>query len=169
MWLQVLLEYGKSTVSRRLAEKKKKSVLLEGDEIYHHVIGSYISPWKEGNHLDVFWKVVLETINIYLGNGYDVIFNYIVGEKDLVILQERFCEYKIKFIVLMANENTIIKRDLEREEDCRMGKRAIELLQNFRNKEIERKYIIESDNLNIDEIIDIIDNDNKFYIGEKYE
>ena len=45
----------------------------------------------------------------------------------------------------------------------------IELLQNFRNKEIERKYIIETDNLNIDEIIDIIDNDNKFYIGEKYE
>lgn len=169
MWLQVLLEYGKSTVSKRLAEKKKKSVLLEGDEIYHHVIGSYISPWKEGNHLDVFWKVVLETINIYLENGYDVIFNYIVGEKDLVILQERFCEYKIKFIVLMANENTIIKRDLERQEDCRMGKRAIELLQNFRNKEIERKYIIETDNLNIDEIIDIIDNDNKFYIGEKYE
>ena len=36
-------------------------------------------------------------------------------------------------------------------------------------KEIERKYIIETDNLNIDEIIDIIDNDNKFYIGEKYE
>ena len=153
----------------RLAEKKKKSVLLEGDEIYHHVIGSYISPWKEGNHLDVFWKVVLETINIYLENGYDVIFNYIVGEKDLVILQERFCEYKIKFIVLMANENTVVKRDLERQEDCRMGKRAIELLQNFRNKEIERKYIIETDNLNIDEIIDIIDNDNKFYIGEKYE
>lgn len=147
----------------------KKSVLLEGDEIYHHVIGSYISPWKEGNHLDVFWEVVLETINIYLENGYDVIFNYIVGEKDLVILQERFCEHKIKFIVLMANENTIIKRDLERQEDCRMGKRAIELLQNFRNKEIERKYIIETDNLNIDEIIDIIDNDNKFYIGEKYE
>ena len=94
----------------------KKSVLLEGDEIYHHVIGSYISPWKEGNHLDVFWEVVLETINIYLENGYDVIFNYIVGEKDLVILQERFCEHKIKFIVLMANENTIIKRDLERQQ-----------------------------------------------------
>lgn len=69
----------------------------------------------------------------------------------------------------MANENTIIKRDLERQEDCRMGKRAIELLQNFRNKEIERKYIIETDNLNIDEIINIIDKNDKFYIGEKYE
>lgn len=69
----------------------------------------------------------------------------------------------------MANENTIIKRDLERQEECRMGKRAIELLQNFRNKEIERKYIIETDNLNIDKIINIIDKNDKFYIGEKHE
>lgn len=84
-------------------------------------------------------------------------------------MKEKFSEYKIKFVVLMANEDTIVKRDLEREEDCRMGKRAIELLQNFRNKEIERKYIIETDNLNIDEIINIIDKNDKFYIGEKYE
>ena len=28
---------GKSTISRKLAENSKKSVLIEGDEIYHHV------------------------------------------------------------------------------------------------------------------------------------
>ena len=128
-----------------------------------------MSPWKEGNHLEVFWKVVLETIKIYLENGYDVIFNYIVNEKDLVVMKEKFSEYKIKFVVLMANEDTIVKRDIEREEDCRMGKRAIELLQSFRRKKIDDKYIIKTDNLNIDEIIDIIDKNDKFYIGEKHE
>ena len=41
-------------------------------------------------------------------------------------MKEKFSEYKIKFVVLMANEDTIVKRDLEREEDCRMGKRVID-------------------------------------------
>ena len=37
---------------------KEKSVLIEGDDIYGQVIGSYTSAWKEGNHLDIFWKEV---------------------------------------------------------------------------------------------------------------
>ena len=42
---------GKSTISKRLATLKEKSVLIEGDDIYGQVIGSYVSAWKEGNHL----------------------------------------------------------------------------------------------------------------------
>lgn len=48
---------GKSTISKKIAERKNKSVLLEGDDIYHQVIGGYIPAWKEGNHLKIFWKV----------------------------------------------------------------------------------------------------------------
>lgn len=33
---------GKSTISRKIAELKNKSVLIEGDDIYHHVVGGYI-------------------------------------------------------------------------------------------------------------------------------
>ena len=35
---------GKSTISKKLAESLDKSVLLEGDDIYHHVVGGYVSP-----------------------------------------------------------------------------------------------------------------------------
>ena len=35
---------GKSTVSKAIAESLEKSVLLEGDEVYHHVVGSYVPP-----------------------------------------------------------------------------------------------------------------------------
>lgn len=38
---------GKSTISRKLAQISNKSVLIEGDEIYAHVISSYQSAWKE--------------------------------------------------------------------------------------------------------------------------
>ena len=50
---------GKSTISQKIAETKTKSALIEGDEIYHQVVGGYTPAWKEGNHLDTFWKMVL--------------------------------------------------------------------------------------------------------------
>lgn len=52
---------GKSTVLRKIAESKK-SVLIEGDDIYHQVIGGYVQARKEENHLDVFWKICISTI-----------------------------------------------------------------------------------------------------------
>ena len=33
---------GKSTISKGIAESLKKSVLLEGDDFYHQVVGSYV-------------------------------------------------------------------------------------------------------------------------------
>ena len=44
---------GKSTISKLLAEKLERSVLIEGDDVYHFVVGGYVAPWKNGNHLDV--------------------------------------------------------------------------------------------------------------------
>ena len=64
---------GKSTISKEIAQSKTKSVLIEGDEIYSQVIGGYISAWKEGKHLEVFWKICLDMIDTYLSAGYDVV------------------------------------------------------------------------------------------------
>ena len=69
---------GKSTISKELAMSSNKSVLIEGDNIYHQVIGGYTPAWKDGNHLQTFWKVCMNIFQIYLDDGYDVIFNYIV-------------------------------------------------------------------------------------------
>ena len=55
---------GKSTISNMIAESKEKSALIEGDTIYHQVIGGYEVAWKEGNHLDTFWKVCIRLLSI---------------------------------------------------------------------------------------------------------
>ena len=67
---------GKSTVSRRIAETKKKSALIEGDDIYGQIKGGYIDPWEEGNYLDTFWKLCLSQMKIYLEDGFDVVFSF---------------------------------------------------------------------------------------------
>ena len=127
---------GKSTVSKQIAQIKEKSVLIEGDDIYNQVIGSYKSPWKEGNHLDTFWKVSIETIRIYLKDGYDVIFNYIIDEEDLEKIIKEVNGFKIKFVCLLTNEEDLIKRDKERPEDCQMGDRCLVLLNSFKKKNL---------------------------------
>ena len=153
---------GKSTISKKIAESKKKSALIEGDEIYHQVVGGYVQAWKEGNHLETFWKVCINTIKTYLEDGYDVVFNYIVTPTPLQIMKKEFENYSIKFVVLLVDETTLLSRDKERPEDCQMKDRCITLLNNFKNNNYNNQNILDTTNLSIDETVDIIENDNRF-------
>lgn len=155
---------GKSTISRKIAESKNKSVLIEGDDIYNQVIGGYIQAWKKGNHLNIFWKVCIKTIKIYLEEGYDVIFNYIVTLKPLSQMKEEFKDYTIKFIVLLVDEITLLLRDKERQENCQMNERCITLLKKFKNYNFNKQNILDTSNYTINETVSIIENDNRFII-----
>ena len=155
---------GKSTLSKALAKSKSKSALIEGDEIYHQVIGSYIPAWKDGNHLDIFWKICLNNINTYLSNGYDVIFNYIINPKSLDFLKESLKNYPVKFIVLIADKNILLQRDKERPFDCQMNERCLVLLEKFKNMEFNKNHFLDTTNLSVIETIDIIEKNNKFLL-----
>ena len=145
---------GKTTVSKCLAEKLDKSVLLEGDDFYHHVISGYVSAWKEGNHLDIFWKVVIDTINNYLNTGYDVVFNYIINKEEFDKLSLIFKDIDTKFIVLIANSETLLERDSKRPIDCQMKERCTILLNSFLDYGFDNKYFLDEENLSIDEVVD---------------
>ena len=155
---------GKSTVSKRLAQNLSKSALIEGDEIYHQVIGGYIPAWKEGNHLQTFWKVCINIVRNYLEDGFDVVFNYIVTPENLALLKNEFKNYTIKFIVLLVDESTLLLRDKERPLDCQMKERCITLLNNFKNSNYNINNILDTTNLSINQIANIIENDNRFIL-----
>lgn len=148
---------GKSTISRRIAESKNKSALIEGDEIYHQVVGGYVQAWKEGNHLDTFWKICLSSIETYLEDGYDVIFNYIVNPENVELIKNKLKNHTIKFVVLVVDEKTLLLRDKERPEDCQMKERCIVLLNSFKNKNYNAQNILDTTNLSVNETIDIIE------------
>ena len=140
---------GKSTVSKILAQKLNKSSFIEGDEIYHQIIGWYIPAWKSGNHLQTFWKICINTIRIYLDDGFDVVFNYIITPENLELLKNEFKNYTIKFIVLLVDKSTLLLRDKERPEDCQMKERCITLLNNFKNRNYDNNNILDTTNLSI--------------------
>lgn len=155
---------GKSTVSKRLAQNLSKSALIEGDEIYHQVIGGYIPAWKEGNHLQTFWKVCINIVRSYLEDDFDVVFNYIVTPENLALLKNEFKNYTIKFIVLLVDESTLLLRDKERPEDCQMKERCITLLNNFKNRNYNINNILDTTNLSIEETVNLIQNNNNFIL-----
>lgn len=147
---------GKSTITKEIAFRLEKSVLIEGDDIYHQVVGSYHSPWHELNHLDTFWKVSINIIKTYLKEGYDVVFNYIIEPENYKMLEQVFNNIDINFTVLMVDKETLIKRDLNRPEDSRMNNRCIELLDDFKKYNFNESNILYTDNLTIKETVDKI-------------
>ena len=155
---------GKSTISKRLAQNLSKTVLIEGDEIYHQIIVGYIPAWKEGNHLQTFWKVCINTIRIYLQDGFDVVFNYIVAPENLALLKNEFKNYTIKFVVLLVDELTLLARDKERPENCQMKERCITLLNNFKNRNYNINNILDTTNLSIEETVNLIQNNSNFIL-----
>ena len=96
--------------------------------------------------------------------GYDVVFNYIITPAIFDEIKKKFQNYSTKFIVLTTNEETILKRDNERTEDCRMGERCIVLLNNFKNYNFEERYFLDTTNLTIKETLEKIENDNNLIV-----
>lgn len=156
---------GKSTISKLLAERKDKCALIEGDDIYHFVKGGYVSSWKDGNHLGVFWENCLDIINNFLNNDYDVVFNYIIKKKDLDMIRKSFPSIEIKFVLLLADNETLINRDNLREEDCRMGERVLILKDEFINQNFPEKYILDTTDLSIEDIIRELDTEKYILIN----
>ena len=155
---------GKSTISNEIAKRCNKSVLLEGDEFYHHVVASYEPAWLEGNHLDIFWKEVINSIKLYLDNNYDVVFNYIIGVEDYLKLKDIFKEQEIKFVVLLVDEKTIQERDKLRPVEYQMNERCLILLNNFLKKNYPEDNKLYTQDLTVEETVDEIVKSKKYII-----
>lgn len=155
---------GKSIISKELAKSYNKSALIEGDDIYHQVIGGFVQAWKEGNHLKTFWKVCVNIIKTYLEDGFDVVFNYIITPENLELIKTAFKDYNVKFVVLITDEATLLARDKERPIDCQMGQRCLTLLNSFKNRNYNSNNILDTSSLSVNKTVDIIKNDIKFAI-----
>lgn len=155
---------GKSTISREIAECLPKSVLIEGDDIYHLVVGGYVSPWKNGNHLPLCWKNCEDLIENSIDAGYDVIFNYVLGKEDVERLKKRFKNVDIKFVCLTVDEKTILQRDKLRPKDCQMGKRCLELLKEMQDENFPENFVLDTTGLSVKQTYEKILSSDRFLI-----
>lgn len=155
---------GKSTISYKLAQRFERSCHINADWLYAMVVGGYVEPWKDSvRNMNLLWQNIVSLVRNFTNDGHAVILDYIVFPDKVKYLTERL-DMKIKYVVLMADEETIRQRDLMRPDDEIMGNRAIELLEEFKEKDIDSKYIINTSKMSIEEIIDIIINEDEFFV-----
>ena len=154
---------GKSTISRKIAEASSKSALIEGDDLYAQIVGGYVDPWKEGNYLDTFWKLSLSSIRIYLEDGFDVVFNYIISPGQLDMIRKEFSDHEVRFTVLLVDEETIIERDKRRPEEYQMNERCTILLNEFKDHNYPENFILDTSHLTADETAALVLEDCKRY------
>ena len=75
-------------------------------------------------------------------------------------IKERFSRFK--FVILITDEDELLKRDLLRPEDCRMRERCVVLLNNFKNNNYDKDYMLDITKLSVDEVIEHLEKDDKF-------
>ncbi|GAE90381.1 hypothetical protein JCM21531_3988 [Acetivibrio straminisolvens JCM 21531] len=81
------------------------------------VVGGYEFPWHdEGKLTELLWLNVSSLASNCLDNNFDVVIDYIVFPEHLKYIEKLKCKYNIvlKYVVLMANEDTIRMRDRKR-------------------------------------------------------
>ncbi len=158
---------GKSTIAKEIAKNVTRSALLEGDNIYHMVISGYIKPWEDdGAYLELFWDNVIALAENFLKRGITVVIDYIIYPEDLkkVVKRLKAKHVEIKYTVLLADENTLLNRDNERDINCQMGARSIELLKEFKNLNIDDQYILDTTGLSIEACMHRIMTDKRFIV-----
>lgn len=157
---------GKSTISRALAEKYNLSVHINADYIYHMYVGGYIEPWKDdGSRLSLLRENLSSMIQNFSKNNYNVVIDYVVFPDDINLIVKELGDIRVKYVVLMADQETIIKRDLLRDVDEKMGERVVELLSEFKDKNVDDKYIIDTSKLTVEDVVEKILKEDRFLWG----
>ncbi len=149
---------GKSTITKGLARKLEKTVLVEGDLITAMFAGEEQPPWEE--KLTIVWQNLSSLTKNFLGNGYDVVIDYVVEDE-----LEWFCkelhqaglDVTLHYFVLRAAPEALVERITKRG-DTDMIPRSLELLHQLENNKENAPHLYDTTNKDPNAIIEEIAN-----------
>ncbi len=158
---------GKSSVSDALAYTFDKSAVIEGDRIYLMIRSGLVAPWEDdGYYMDLFWDNIISITKNLVDRDITVIIEYVIFEEQIKKIKEflKARQIKLKYCVLLAEEQTLRERDLSREERERTGDLSIKSRNEFLSKNINQDHLLYTDNLDIKETVNIIKSSDRFFV-----
>ena len=158
---------GKSSVSEELAYSFDKSAVIEGDSIYLMIKSGLVAPWEDdGYYMDLFWDNIISITANLIDRDITVIIEYVIFEEQIKKIKEflKTKQIKLKYCVLLAEEQTLKERDLSRPKIERTGHLSIKSRNEFLSKSINKNHLLYTDNLDIEEIVNIIKFSNRFFV-----
>jgi|WetSurMetagenome_2_1015567.scaffolds.fasta_scaffold276409_2 predicted kinase len=152
---------GKTTISRKLAEKSKKGAAISVDWIRDMIKGGYENPWN--NNVETKKQLVLAIKNAcalaknFLNEGVEVFIDDVITEESFIKLYRKFLNKEIIIFLLLPERKIIQERDGSRKGEDIMGKRALELWERFNL--IKKKFnwkVIDNSNQSVEDTVNEI-------------
>lgn len=158
---------GKSSVSNALAYTYHKSAVIEGDRIYLMIRSGLVAPWEDdGYYMDLFWDNIISLTKNLIDRDITVIIEYVIFEEQIQKIKEflKARQIKLKYSVLLVEEQALRARDQSREERERTGDLSIKSRNEFLSKNINQDHLLYTDNLDIKETVNIIKSSDRFFV-----
>jgi broad-specificity NMP kinase len=149
---------GKSTITKGIAHKLEKAVLVEGDLLSAMFVGETQPPWEE--KLSIVWQNLSSLTKNFLLNGYDVVIDYVVEDELEWFcreLHQTWMDVTLHYYVLRADPEVLVERITKRG-DTDMIPRSLELLHQLENKEENAPHLYDTTNKEPTVIIEEIAN-----------
>lgn len=153
---------GKTSISKTLASKIPNSKLVAGDEFLIPLknTGLDYSQIKQET-----WKKILISTQEKLLEGYNVIIDFVVEDELAWICQSISSQkVKIKYVVLIADEQSILDR-LAQRDGLSFKERALFVLNKLKKDPSNREHLLDSTDIKMSDITNQIINSDQYYIA----
>lgn len=132
---------GKSTVSKELAQRIPRSVLLVGDNLLHMYQG-YDTPWEE--RLSLSWTNILSLTRNFIGAGWNVVIDFVVeDELEWFVHELEDLSVTLHYIVLVADEATLLER-ISRRGTPEISERSLFLLHKLKTLDANGPFLYDT-------------------------
>ena len=142
---------GKTTVARKLANFGENSACIHGDDFKGYIIKRNLNAVATG----LGYKNGATVSSNFINGGYDlVIFEY-VFENDVHLpkyLNNLDADCPVFLVTLWADQNTVVKREAQRQERERLGARVLECYSAMQTALDKLGLVIDTTNKSPDEV-----------------
>ena len=156
------LGVGKTSVSSALSKVLEQTTLVVGDDLYNLEKESDLA-WEE--KLRKSWERIVALTKKHLDSGQSVVVDFVV-EDELPWFMEQLSGKNVHFryIVLLADKKSVLDR-LKNRGELRYKDRSMVLLDQLSKDSSNKKYIIDTTNKEIKEIVQEIINSTRFVVN----
>ena len=152
---------GKSTTTKRLAQSIENCVLIEADHLLHMFQAEAKHTWED--RLQLTWVNIVALTRNFIQHDLNIVLDFVVEEEF-----EWFCNQisdlhsRLKYVVLRADEETLLSRLHKRGDDSHSITRSLFLKNKLEMSKANANYLLETTYKNTEEIVAEILKDSRF-------
>ncbi|HWO96662.1 MAG TPA: AAA family ATPase [Bacillus sp. (in: firmicutes)] len=159
---------GKSTTSKVLAEHLHRSAYISGDVISLMPVAGYEKPWESEKAKDLVWTNIISLTDNFLSDDRDVVVDWVMFWEDIKKYTLSWIKQgiEVRHVILWADEETHLNRDVNRPVEMQMGERVIILRNEFLQSGAPPRFFFDNTSVTPEDAIHRIRTEQQFLISK---